>query len=339
MTITPLSLSSGTSTAPGANAATTDAAASTGFADLLSLQLADLNGLIQLVAKPEEPREPVGGKTEEVASSDDPAQLLAGLMAATPPASPRPDPASGKQTGKTDALLAIDKSTEKAQAALLPGANLPAEKALEDVLKKVPATAADTVAARVAKEDSAAAKIAAAPAAEVPAGGFAQALATHISEPRHVAAHQNNAAPIVGTPLGDSRWSQDFGEKLVWMANSDRQSAQININPPQLGPVQITLDIKGGEATAYFASPHGEVRQAIESALPHLREMLAGAGIDLGQANVGAQFARQDAQNQSQQSDSSRFSDDNAILHGDSSLGAATPVAVQRGRGMVDLFA
>ena len=142
------------------------------------------------------------------------------------------------------------------------------------------------------------------------------------------------------TPLHSSSWTQDFGEKIVWMAKNDHQSAQLNINPPQLGPVQITLQINGDQASAIFASPHPEVRQAIESSLTQLKEMLSSAGINLGQTDIGANLAQQNRDTPFQSANGNRSTDENAILPG---IGNATDNGhsspIQRGRGLVDLFA
>lgn len=154
--------------------------------------------------------------------------------------------------------------------------------------------------------------------------------------------NDNSAAVTVSTPLQDSRWTQDFGDKVVWLAKNDQQVAQININPPQLGPMHITLNLNGDQASALFVSPHAEVRQAIEDAMPHLREVLAGAGINLGQANVGTQLPQQNGGAQPQFSTPSRSGGDNAILRAENGqrTGTSTPLpAVRAGRGMVDLFA
>lgn len=146
--------------------------------------------------------------------------------------------------------------------------------------------------------------------------------------------------PAVQAPLHDGRWASDFGQKIVWMAKADQQDAQININPPELGPVQITLNLKGDNASATFASPHAEVRQALESAMPRLREMMAEAGIALGQTNVGSQFAQQTPQeNRQPPSDSPRFAVDNAILSSQSGVAATATTGASRGQGLVDLFA
>lgn len=149
------------------------------------------------------------------------------------------------------------------------------------------------------------------------------------AQPTGVAAH-----------LHESAWPKQFGEKIVWMAKADQQSAQISINPPQLGPVQITLNLSGDQASLAFASPHAEVRQAIESALPQLKEMLASAGIDLGQSNVGANLGRHTGETPFQDANGNRSTNENAILPAnDKAANIAGSAVLHRGRGMVDLFA
>ncbi len=146
--------------------------------------------------------------------------------------------------------------------------------------------------------------------------------------------------PSVSTPLQDNRWAQDFGERIVWIAKNDQQVAQINISPAQLGPVQITLNLNGDQASLSFASPHAEVRKAIEDAMPNLREMLSSAGISLGQSNVGAQLPQQQRDSNAQFANGNRSAGENAILPADSHSGSTSSgLPVHRGRGMVDLFA
>ncbi|MBS1189613.1 MAG: flagellar hook-length control protein FliK [Rhodocyclaceae bacterium] len=169
---------------------------------------------------------------------------------------------------------------------------------------------------------------------------FAATLAAQTGLAQGLHAPGDSPAATVATPIGNSRWGQDFGQQVVWLAKNDQQVAQLNINPPQLGPMHITLNLSGDQASAMFVSPHAEVRQAIQDAMPQLREMLAGAGINLGQANVGAHLPQQNGGAQPQFSAPSRLADDNAILRADNGQGTAVPLpAVRGGRGMVDLFA
>lgn len=156
--------------------------------------------------------------------------------------------------------------------------------------------------------------------------------------------HHQDAAPAqpthVSTTLHSAAWPEQFGEKIVWMAKNDQQTAQISINPPQLGPVQVTLSINGEQASAVFASPHAEVRQAIENSMPQLRDMLASAGISLGDANVGANLAQQNQNNAFQTPNRAQSSVENAILPAnDNAPVAGIAAPLHHGRGLVDLFA
>lgn len=153
------------------------------------------------------------------------------------------------------------------------------------------------------------------------------------------ATHRNEAVLNVEAPVRDANWANDFSQKVVWLASSEKQFAQISLNPPQMGPIEITLNINKEGASALFVSQNAEVREAIETALPRLREMLAGAGIELGQANVSAESFRQQAGNQERHAPP-RWMGDAAILAGDSihSL-SGQAIGVQRGNSLVDIFA
>ena len=102
--------------------------------------------------------------------------------------------------------------------------------------------------------------------------------------------------PRVGSPA----WDQALGQKIVWMIGGAEQSASISLNPPDLGPLQVVLNVTNDQANATFIAAQPEVRLAIEAALPKLREMMSDAGIQLGQTNVSAdtsshQGAQQDS--------------------------------------------
>lgn len=145
------------------------------------------------------------------------------------------------------------------------------------------------------------------------------------------------AQPRIDTPLGAPGWSTALAEQLIVFAGEKQQVAELRINPPHLGPVDITLTVTDDQASAVFASPHAVVRETIESALPRLREVLAESGINLGQASVTADSPRDgSAQAQSR----------SGYAHGDrSAADVAQPMAAARavaGRalpGLVDLFA
>ena len=144
----------------------------------------------------------------------------------------------------------------------------------------------------------------------------------------------SNLAPSVGT----TAWSQALGEKIVWMAAGSQQTASLTLNPPNMGPLQIVLNITNDQATASFFSAQPEVRQALESAFPKLREMMNEAGIELGQATVSADTPRQ---NDSSDRQAQRIAPSFVVDDNGTTFGQTPPHAViqQTGRGLVDTFA
>ena len=161
------------------------------------------------------------------------------------------------------------------------------------------------------------------------------------AELRH---HVEDAAPRVNlpTPLHDRTWNDDFAQKVTWLAGQHKQSAELTLNPPSMGNIEISLklDRETSSATASFVSTNAEVRETIESALPRLREMLAGVGIELGQAQVSAESFRQSNGNEARQgNDASSSRNDMAILAKDSSPAQGSISMGAAGRVLVDIFA
>jgi flagellar hook-length control protein FliK len=98
---------------------------------------------------------------------------------------------------------------------------------------------------------------------------------------------------LIDTPVNHPRWSDDFSQKITWMATQQEQHAELHLNPAQLGPVDVVIKVSGDQATAQFTSAHATVREAIEQSIPKLREMLADNGIMLGNATVSDQAPRE----------------------------------------------
>lgn len=152
------------------------------------------------------------------------------------------------------------------------------------------------------------------------------------------------AAPVtarVDTPLGTPGWGDAFQQKVVWMVDRQLEGAELHINPPNLGPVDVMLNLTGDGAQIAFTSPHAAVREAIEASLPDLREALDARGVSLGQASVGADSGAAREQFAEQAREAARNAQNG---HGGRSGGpvvetptpARAPIAR---RGLVDTFA
>lgn len=150
-------------------------------------------------------------------------------------------------------------------------------------------------------------------------------------------APNETASPKLAPTVGTTAWNQALGEKVVWMAAGAQQTATLTLNPPNMGPLQIVLNLANDQATASFFSAQPEVRQALEAAFPRLKEMMNEAGIQLEQATVSADTPRQDDTSDRQaQRVTPPFGRDEAVSAGLQTIHA--PIQ-QSGRGLIDTFA
>ncbi|RQT50053.1 flagellar hook-length control protein FliK [Burkholderia cepacia] len=154
------------------------------------------------------------------------------------------------------------------------------------------------------------------------------------------AANAHVLAPHVGTP----DWTDALSQKVVFLSNAHQQSAELTLNPPDLGPLQVVLRVADNHAHALFVSQHAQVRDAVEAALPKLREAMESGGLGLGSATVSdGGFASQ------QQNPQSSFAGGQSSRRGNGGSSAvdapvdaaqSAPVAASVNRaGLVDTFA
>ena len=107
-------------------------------------------------------------------------------------------------------------------------------------------------------------------------------------------AQGNESRPLrlsLPTPVQDPRWGRDFSERILWLTRNDQSAAELRLNPRHLGPIQVRIQLDDDQATLHIQAHHAATREAVEAALPRLRESLAEAGIQLAQAQVGGQGA------------------------------------------------
>jgi flagellar hook-length control protein FliK len=91
----------------------------------------------------------------------------------------------------------------------------------------------------------------------------------------------------VETPVGQPGFGQELSERVLVLARGGVQSAQISLDPAGLGPVGVSIQVHGHAATLAFSAAHETTRNALEAALPRLREMFASCGMQLSDATVG----------------------------------------------------
>lgn len=111
-------------------------------------------------------------------------------------------------------------------------------------------------------------------------------------------------------PLTHVRWAQDLGERVQWMVNRSMNGAEIRLNPPQLGPIEVRIQMQQEQANVAFTAQHANVRDAIEAAIPRLREMLGQQSLNLVNVDISQHsFADQRHQGRTGSESSTRLSD------------------------------
>lgn len=106
-------------------------------------------------------------------------------------------------------------------------------------------------------------------------------------------------------------WSQGMGKQIMFMVNQNISSAEIRLNPAHLGPIEVLIDMSDDQVNVSMTSRHAVVREAMEQALPKLREMLDENGFNLADADISKHsFSDQREQNTE--------SDDNGNISRDS---------------------
>lgn len=94
--------------------------------------------------------------------------------------------------------------------------------------------------------------------------------------------------------LQQGNWEKPIGQQLLWMAQHQTQQAEIRVDPPHLGPIEVHLSLNDDQAKVNFFSHDAAVREALENALPKLRDLFDSQGMQLNQASVSDQsLARQ----------------------------------------------
>ena len=156
------------------------------------------------------------------------------------------------------------------------------------------------------------------------------------------------SAAATGTPvhaalgleprLGAAGWDNALGQKVLWMVSNQQQVAELSLNPPDLGPLQVVLSISDDQVSAMFISQQADVRQALEAALPRLKEMMADSGINLSNTTVSADSARQQAESEQQNHSGARYGKGNSQMTMPGIDVGASPIR-SGGNSLVDTFA
>ncbi len=100
----------------------------------------------------------------------------------------------------------------------------------------------------------------------------------------------------VQVPVGQQQWPSAVAERVMWMSSQRVTSAEIHLDPPELGPLQVRVSINQEAASVTFSSQHAAVREALDLGSFRLREMFESEGLDLVNVDVSDQGLAQQSE-------------------------------------------
>jgi len=128
---------------------------------------------------------------------------------------------------------------------------------------------------------------AAASGAEPAPAGFGQSTPAGIAQFDQLmqTSQFQNMRPL--QPLADPDvFSHGLGHRLMLMSEDGVQSARLKLYPENLGALDVRIQIDDDMARVWFTAQHGQTREALEAAMPRLRDLFAEQGMQLVQADV-----------------------------------------------------
>ncbi len=146
------------------------------------------------------------------------------------------------------------------------------------------------------------------------------------------------SAGTIAVPPQHPQWGHALGERMQWMVGQQLQQAEIRLDPPELGSLDVKVVMNKEHATVHFVTHNPQVRDALEAATPRLREMFAEAGLNLGDVNVSQESFQQQAARDGESGHGHAGGGDTIESPaGEEGMTGAGPI-LRRGDGLLDTY-
>jgi flagellar hook-length control protein FliK len=104
----------------------------------------------------------------------------------------------------------------------------------------------------------------------------------------NAAGASSDASPVpalrVHADVDSTEFPQSLADRVSFMVDNSWSNAKLQVNPPQLGPIELQIAVQGDHAQVMMSTHSALTRDALESSVPKLREMLSSQGFT--QVNV-----------------------------------------------------
>ncbi|MCO6055446.1 flagellar hook-length control protein FliK [Pseudomonas sp. MOB-449] len=170
------------------------------------------------------------------------------------------------------------------------------------------------------------------------------ALSQAISQ--QTAQAQRTPALVPGQPVAMQQggWSEAVVDRVMWLSSQNLKSAEIQLDPQELGRLEVRVNMTQDQTQVTFASPNANVRDALEGQMHRLRDLFAQQGMNQLDVNVSDQSLNRGWQGQGGDGErrsagaradfGGRGDEDISVSHSE-----IRPASVGGGRGLVDYYA
>jgi flagellar hook-length control protein FliK len=90
------------------------------------------------------------------------------------------------------------------------------------------------------------------------------------------------------------QWGEAVTEKVMWMSSKGIKEAIIQLDPPELGSLQVKVGVNQDQAQVSFTVQNASVREALDQQSMRLREMFAEDGLNLTDVDVSDQSSKEE---------------------------------------------
>lgn len=163
------------------------------------------------------------------------------------------------------------------------------------------------------------------------------ALSQVVNQP---SAHVSRAA-VVGQPVAMQQggWSEAVVDRVMLMSSQNLKSAEIQLEPPELGRLDVRISVNQEQSQVAFASPHAGVREALDAQMNRLREMFAQQGLGTLDVSVSDQSQQRDWQGQQGSGRGAGQGQSDGDDSGLTGVQESSPAPAARARSLVDYYA
>ncbi len=102
---------------------------------------------------------------------------------------------------------------------------------------------------------------------------------------------QRAPALVPGQPVAMQQggWSEAVVDRVMWLSSQNLKSAEIQLDPQELGRLEVRVHMTPDQTQVTFASANANVRDALEGQMHRLRDMFAQQGMSQPDVNVSDQ--------------------------------------------------